>query len=126
MTRATHLAATTIASMIAAVEEEVMADETTVVAVIMMIEIEDTVEDVTATMMVLASTATVMIGMIDEVVEVATTTATTEVGTVTVAAPVMHHQQPNMVIQLLVRSLGNLMVAATPMRELMLVENSDC
>jgi len=84
--------------------------------VITMIETEDTAEavDVTVTTMALASTATAMIDMSDEVVvgtaeEDETTIA---VVIVIVAAPAKHHRQPNMVIQLLVRSLGNLMGSA--------------
>ena len=116
-----------IASMIVAVEEEDM-DETTALVVITTTEIEDTVEDVTATMMAHVLTATpedATIDTSDVVAEEATLIATIEAEIVRVVAPEMH-QQPNMVIQLLVQRLGNLMVAATLMRELMLVENFDC
>jgi len=133
-----HLADTMTASMIAAVVEEAMVvvDETIALAVITMTEIEDTEEDVIATMTALASTATPEDVTTDTatdvvVVEVeATLTATIEAETVEeivmVVAPARLHLQLNMVIQLLVQRLGNLMVAATLMTEPMVVENFDC
>jgi len=126
MTHASPLADTTIVSMIAVVEAGVTVVETTVVAEIMMIGIVDTVEDVTVMMMVHASTDTVMIDTIAEVAEVVITTAMIGVVIVMVVALAMHLQQVNMAIQLHVQSLGSLMVAATPMRELTLVAKSDC
>jgi len=83
--------------------------------------------------MALASTATLedeTTDTSDVVVVEATPIVTTEVvtveETVRVVDPARPHQQPNMVIQLLAQRLGNLMVAATLMTELLVVENFDC
>lgn len=123
-----------IVSMIVAVVEVDMEDATTVEVVIMMTEIEDTEEVVIDTTMAHVLTATVMTDMSDveeeatllTAMSVAAIVAGIVVEIVTEVAPAMPHQQPNMVIQLLVQKLENPMVAATPMRELMLVENFEC
>lgn len=114
-------------TMIAVVEEvDTEAAEITAVAVTTMTVTEDTEEAVIATMMDLVSTDMAVVDArsedtIDVEVVAATLTVTnaevTEAETVKEDAAMVHHRQPNMVIQLLAESLENLMVVGSLMIE---------
>jgi len=118
-----------IAMMIVAVVEVTEVVVTIALAVTTMTEIGDTVEAETATTMALvliAMEGVTTADMIDVEVVVDTPTVTIVVETVMVVAPVTPLRQPNMVIPLLVQSLGNLMVAASLKIGTISVEIIDC
>jgi len=118
-----------IAMMIVAVVEVTEVVVTIALAVTTMTEIEDTVEAETATTMALVLIAmedVMTADMIDVEVVAGTPTVTIVVETEMVVAPVTPLRQPNMVIPLLVQSLGNLMVAASLKIGTISVEIIDC
>jgi hypothetical protein len=124
-------------TMIAVAEAVVMvAEMVTVQAVTTMTAIGDTEEDVTATMTDLELTdtvadATTIVGETDvEVDTEAVTTTGVEIVVIVeetemVDDAMVHHRQPNMVIQLLVRRLENLMVVGSLMTEASPVANTE-